>query len=408
MIATTSRSRAPARARSPRGPSAALALALALGLALAAPPVAAGDRPAVPDTLEAWAGPLAVETLAAGLSYPWSAVVLPDGDLLVSEKHPGSLRRAAPDGTISAPIAGVPAVVAEANGGLLGLALDPAFDANRRVYMAYAEAGAGDTAGLAVARGVLAGDRLEAVETIFRQTPKVPGRQNYGGRLVFAPDGSLFVLAGERFAPAAARDPTTTIGKVVRIRPDGTVPADNPFAGVDGADPTVWSIGHRNPGGGAIHPRTGRLYVAEFGPRGGDELNVARAGGDFGWPDASWGVHYSGEDIPDPPTRPDLDPAIFFWTPTIGPSGMAFYRGEGPAAVPEWAGSLLVGALTRKALVRLTLGHGRVLSEERLPVGVRVRDVLEAPDGAILLLTDERRGRILRIAPARTDEPGKE
>jgi glucose/arabinose dehydrogenase len=372
-------------------------VALPAFLATLAGAAEAQDTPA-----EIWsmAATFRVETLTDELSYPWSLAVLPGGDMLVTEKFNGTLRRVAADGTVGPSIAGVPAVYASENGGLLGIALDPDFPRNGRVYLAYAEQAGGGDAGLAVARARLAGDRLEDLAVIFRQTPKVPGDQNFGGRILFAPDGTLFVFAGNRFAPDAVKDPASSVGTIVRIRPDGSVPPDNPFVGIEGANPAVWSRGHRNPGAAAFHPDTGQLFVAEFGPWGGDELNLPHPGSNHGWPHVSWGRPYGGGDIPDPPTRPEFDREIFFWSPTIGPSGALFHDGS---LVPAWEGSLLLGGLTSRSLVRLTVEGDRVLSEERLRLGARIRDVVQAADGALLLLTDEENGRILRLVPRTLD-----
>ena len=356
-----------------------------------------GTRAALPERLDSAYATLAVEVWVAGLHYPWSAVRLPDGELLVSEKHPGRLRRIAADGTVSAPLAGVPAVFAEGNAGLLGLALDPEFARNRTFYFAFAEPGEGEAAALAVARARLGPDRIERVEILFRQHPKVADIRDFGGRITIGPDGHLYVATGDLFARGLVQRTDNTIGVVARITTDGAVPADNPFVGRDGYDPTIWSLGHRNPGAAAFHPRTGRLWLAEFGPFGGDELNIVAPGRNYGWPLASWGRHYSGEAIPAPPTRPNLAPSIFHWNPVIGPSGMAFYDAD---AIPEWRGSLLIRGLTRQALVRLTLRGERVIAEERMGLGVRIRDVLVADDGAVLLLTDEPEGRILRLTRA--------
>lgn len=366
-----------------------------LGVLLAAPTAGSGADD-VPGEVWSMAGTFTVETVARGLDHPWSVAFLPGGDMLVTEKYPGRVRRVSPDGGVSPPLRGVPAVVADENGGLLGLALDPDFAANQLVYLAYSEAGKDGATGLAVARGRLGEGRLEAVEVVFRQRPKVQGGQNYGGRIAFGPDGMLHVFAGNRFADALVQDTGNTLGAIARVRPDGSVPPDNPFAGVEGADPALWSLGHRNPGAAAWDPRSGRLFVAEFGPWGGDELNRPFAGSNHGWPEVSWGVHYDGREIPDPPTRPEFEREVFFWSPTIGPSGAVFYSGR---LVPAWRHSLLIGGLTSRSLVRLTVEDGRVMSEERLAMGARIRDVAEAPDGAIVLLTDEADGRILRLAP---------
>jgi glucose/arabinose dehydrogenase len=359
--------------------------------------VARAATPPTPATLETAFGAMAVETVAHGLALPYRVVPLPEGDFLVSEKHAGRLRRVRPDGRISPPLAGLPPVYGEGNGGLLGLALDRDFARSRIVFLAYAEPGTGDEAGLAVARARLRADRLAGFEVIFRQRPKVADIRNFGGRLAVASDGTVFIGTGDRFAHDLVQRPDNTIGVVARVAADGGIPPDNPFVGRDDVDPAIWSLGHRNIGGMAFHPATGRLWVHEFGPFGGDELNIAEPGRNYGWPLVSWGRHYTGEAIPPPPTRPDLAPAIFHWNPVISPSGMAFYDG---AAIPPWRGSLLIGGLSGRLLVRLSLRGERVVAEERLPLGVRIRDVAVDAAGAVLLLTDEGDGRLLRITRA--------
>lgn len=368
------------------GAGAALAL-------LAATPAARAQEPPKP-SLDTFAGTVRVETVASGLQYPWDMVFLPDGGMLVSEKHPGRLRRVETDGTVSAPLAGLPEIYAEGNAGLLGLALDPAFAGNRRLYFAYAEPGEGGKAGLAVARATLGQGGLADVEVLFRQTPKVEELRDFGGRLVFAPDGTLFVGTGDLFAQDLVQELGNTIGKVVRITTEGDAPADNPFVGQDGIDPVIWSWGHRNVGGLAVNPETGALWEIEFGPWGGDELNIVEPGRNYGWPLVSWGRHYEGRDIPDPPTRPDLAQSIYHWNPVISPSGMTFYDGD---AIPAWKGNLILGGLSSEALTRLTLRGDRVISEERIDFGTRVRDVAQGPDGALYLLTDEPEAEIFRL-----------
>ncbi len=234
------------------------------------------------------------------------------------------------------------------------------------------------------------------METIFRQQPKVSGGRHFGSRLVFARDGKLFVTTGDRGKGDPAQDISNHIGTLVRIEPDGKVPADNPFVGRSGARPEIWSFGHRNAQGAALHPVTGALWQHEHGPRGGDEINIPEAGGNYGWPLVSWGTEYSGWPIPDPPTRPDLQAPVYQWTPVIAASGMAFYVGE---LFPAWRGNLLVGGLVAEAVVRLTLDGTRVTAEERIPVGARVRDVRVGPDGAVYVLTDDSDGKLLRLAP---------
>lgn len=337
-------------------------------------------------------GKIKVETVASGLERPWSVAFLPGGRMLVTEK-PGRLRIVTDDGTKSEPLGGVPEVFAQGQGGLLEVALDPDFESNKLVYLSYAEPGEGG-AGTAVARGKLGDDAIEDVEVIFRQQPKVDGPNHFGGRLAFTPDGKLFVTLGDRFKFDPAQDLASHLGKIVRINPDGSVPDDNPFAGQQGARPEIWSYGHRNVQGAALHPETGKLWETEFGPKGGDELNIAEAGKDYGWPAVSWGTHYDGKDIPDPPTRPEFTDAIKQWTPVISPSGIVFYTAD---AIPDWKGDLLIAGLSSQSITRLTLDGEKVASEERLPMGTRIRDVAQGPDGAVYALTDESDGEILRL-----------
>ena len=337
-------------------------------------------------------GTIKVETVATGLSHPWGLAFLPDGRMLVTERS-GTLRLVSKDGKLSPPLSGVPKVVVAGQGGLLDVAIDPDFKSNSLVYLTYSEPGEGG-AGTAVARGKLGESGLDGVEVIFRQEPKVGGGNHFGSRLVFAPDGKLFVTLGERFTFTPAQDLTNDLGKIVRINPDGSVPKDNPFVGRTDARPEIWSYGHRNPQGAAIHPETGKLWETEFGPRGGDELNIPQAGANYGWPVVSWGNHYTGEDIPDPPTHPEFADAIYHWNPVISPSGITFYTAD---AIPGWKGNLLIGGLSEQAIVRLTLDGEKVVDEERIPMGARIRDVVQGPDGAVYALTDEGNGEILRL-----------
>ena len=338
-------------------------------------------------------GTIKVQTLARGLSHPWGLAFLPDGRLLITEKV-GRLRIVDKDGKVSEPLNGVPKVVAEGQGGLLDVALDPHFAENSLVYLSYSESGDAGKTGTAVARGKLGADGLDGVQVIFRQYPKVDGGNHFGSRLAFGPDGTLFVTLGERFTFQPAQDLATHLGKIVRINPDGSVPADNPFVGQEGALPEIWSYGHRNPQGAAIHPETGKLWETEFGPLGGDELNIPQAGKNYGWPAVSWGKHYDGTDIPDPPTHPEFADAIAHWTPVISPSGITFYTAD---AIPGWKGNLLIGGLSSEAIIRLTLDGEKVSAEERIPMGARIRDVAQGPDGAVYALTDESDGKVLRL-----------
>lgn len=367
---------------------------LLAALLLAAAPTSAAAAEA--RTVQSQAGPLRVETVAGGLDHPWGIAFLSDGRMLVTERA-GRLRVVSADGTVSGPLRGVPKVAAAGQGGLLDVALDPAFDQNRQVYLTYSEPGPNGTAGTAVARGTLAEGALENVAVIFQQEPKVTGGNHYGSRLAFTPDGFLFVTLGERFKFDPAQDLSNHMGKVVRLRPDGTVPPDNPFANRQGVRPEIWSYGHRNPQGIAVDPRDGRVWTIEFGPQGGDELNLPEAGKNYGWPLVSWGEHYDGRDIPDPPTRPDFADAVKNWVPAISPSGMAFYRAD---LIPGWQNNLLVASLGEGGIVRLTLDGTKVTGQESIPLDTRIRQVATGPDGAVYALTDEEGGSVLRLSPA--------
>jgi len=343
-------------------------------------------------------GAVHVQTIARGLEHPWGLAFLPDGRMLVTER-PGRVRIVERDGLLSEPLTGVPRVQAGGQGGLLDVALDPHFADNRLVYLAYAEPGEGGTAGTSVARGWLGEGRLDDVQVIYQQQPKVKGTNHFGSRLVFAPDGTLFVTQGDRYSYRdRAQELADGIGKLVRINPDGSVPRDNPFVGRAGARPEIWSYGHRNVQSAAIHPDTGQLWTVEHGARGGDELNRPEAGKNYGWPVITYGVDYSGAKIGEGTAKPGMEQPVYYWDPVIAPSGMTFYTGE---AFPGWQGSILIGSLQPGLLVRLTLDDGRVSGEERYlgDLGERIRDVRQGPDGLLYLLTDSRDGRILRVSP---------
>ena len=365
---------------------AALALASCSPLALAQ----GANR-----TVSTSAGPAVIEKLAGGLAHPWGMSRLPDGRLLVTERA-GRLRVLNTDGTLSAPLAGTPPVVAIGQGGLLDVALDPDFAANRLVYLSFAEQGSGGGVSTAVGRGRLEGDRIADFQVVFSQKPKVSGPNHFGGRIVFAPDGRLVLTLGERFKSDPAQDLQSHLGKIIRIERDGRVPPDNPFVGRADALAEIWSYGHRNVQSAAFHPQTGELWIGEMGPRGGDELNRVEPGRNYGWPVVSWGRHYSGIDIPDPPTHPDFAGSVLSWTPVISPAGMEFYQGE---AFGGWRGSMLVGGLTTGEIVRVALDGQSAREVERIPMGGRVRDVLVEPAGTVLALTDADDGAILRLRP---------
>jgi glucose/arabinose dehydrogenase len=333
--------------------------------------------------------------VAQGLDHPWGLAFLPDGRMLVTER-PGRLRIVTRDGKLSEPLAGVPQVRAVSQGGLLDVALSPTFDQDRLVYLSFSEPGEGG-AGVAVARGRLAERGLEGVQAIWRQQPKLDSGLHWGSRLVFRPDGTLFVTLGDRGARERVQDLANTVGKVVRINPDGTIPRDNPFVGRDGVRPEIWSYGHRNAQGATLDGR-GQLWTVEHGAHGGDELNNPQAGRNYGWPAITYGVDYSGARIGVGTAQPGMEQPIYYWDPVIAPSGATFYTGK---AFPDWQGDLLVGSLSPGGLVRLRLAEGRVTGESRYVIDPeeRVRNVRQGPDGLIYVLTDSPRGRIVRLEP---------
>jgi glucose/arabinose dehydrogenase len=338
-------------------------------------------------------------TVARGLANPWAVAFLPDGRFLVTERA-GRMRIVERDGRIGEPVTGLPPVDAGGQCGLLDVVLDPKFADNGWIYWSYAEAGDGGN-GTAVARGRLQGTQLRDVQKIFSQQPKVSSRQHCGSRLVFARDGRLFVGLGDRFS---RKDDAQTLdnhlGKVVRIEPDGRVPADNPFVGRAGARPEVFSLGHRNVQGAALHPASGELWLVEHGPQGGDELNQVLAGRNYGWPLLTYGRNYGlGTRIGEEGPKPGFEQPLHHWVPvSVAPSGMAFLTGD---RYPGWQGSLFVGTLRGQALLRLQLDGTKVVREERLlgTLNERIRDVRQGPDGYLYLLTDNADGRLLRLEP---------
>ena len=343
-------------------------------------------------------GVVDVQTVAKGLEHPWSLAFLPDKRMLVTER-PGRLRIVGADGRISDPLTGVPQVYASGQGGLLDVALSPTFDKDRLVYLSFAESGEGG-AGTAVARGRLGESGLENTQVIWRQQPKVSGSNHWGSRIVFRPDGTLFVTLGERFYHSdKAQDLSGTIGKIVRLNPDGSTPGDNPFVNRAGARPEIWSYGHRNVQAAALHPETGQLWTVEHGARGGDELNHPEAGKNYGWPVISYGTHYSFLKIGEGTAKPGMEQPVYYWDPVIAPSGMVIYTGD---LFSGWKNNMLIGSLTPGGLVRLVMKDGKVAQEERYlgDLRERIRDVRQAPDGSLYLLTDARSGQILRVTPA--------
>jgi glucose/arabinose dehydrogenase len=343
-----------------------------------------------------------VETFAEGLEHPWGLAFLPDGRALVTERD-GRLRMVSAKGELSAPLNGVPKVDARGQGGLLDVALDPDFADNKLVYLSFSEAGDGGTNGTAVARGTLTGTGLANVEVIFSQQPKVNSTLHFGSRLVFDGNGHLFISLGERSKSefrGQAQDLGSDLGKVIRINTDGSIPADNPFVGKQGMRPEIWSYGHRNQQGAAMNPWTGELWTDEHGPKGGDEINIPKAGKNYGWPVVSYGVNYDGTPVgKGERTGSGIVDPIHYWVPSIGVSGMAFYTGD---AIGPWKGNLFVGGLAIPKLVRLELDGDMITHEEALlaDLGSRIRTVKQGPDGAIYLLTDDGEDRILRVSAA--------
>jgi len=357
---------------------------------------------AAPQTFPSSAGHLAVETVAGGLVHPWSLAFLPDGSMLVTER-PGRMRIVARDGSKSEPLAGMPDVFAARQGGVLDIALDRDFAQNRTLYFTYAEPFRGGGRTAAARARLETGDnpRLTDVKVIFRQQGPASGGAHYGGRVVQAADGNLFIATGEHFVDRdMAQKLDNHLGKIVRITPDGGVPRDNPFVGKQGALPEIWSFGHRNPQGLAINPADGQLWEQEHGPMGGDEVNIIERGRNYGWPVVSFGVNYDGTPVGTGKQRQaGMVDSAWHWTPSIAPSGMIFYTGN---LFPGWKGSLFNGALKFMLVSRLTLDGAKVVKEERMLEGLqeRIRFVAQGPDGALYLLTDSERGRILRVAPA--------
>lgn len=340
-------------------------------------------------------------TAVAGFESPWAMAFLPDGRLLVTEK-PGALRLFDPAAGTTASVAGVPAVDHGGQGGLGDVVLHPAFADNGLVYLSYAEAGEGDTRGAAVARArlVLEGDaRLEDLSVIWRQEPKTSGRGHFGHRLAFGPDGQLWITSGERQKFEPSQDMAGNLGKVLRLNDDGSLPPDNPFADQGGVAAQVWSLGHRNPLG-IDFDAAGRLWVHEMGPAHGDELNLIRRGGNYGYPLVSEGDHYDGTPIPDHATRPEFIAPAVAWVPAISPAGFVIYDG---GLFPDWRGNGLIGGLSSQALVRVAFDGGQAREAERYDMGARIREVEQGPDGAVWVLEDQREGsggRLLRLDPA--------
>jgi aldose sugar dehydrogenase len=375
------------------------------------PPNAEGQKPAFPGQTRAPEQKLNVAfdvvTVTEGLVNPWGLAFLPDGKMLVTEK-PGRLRVVSADGKqMSEPVAGLPAVDARGQGGLLDIAIDPSFQKNQLIYWSYAEPGEGVN-NTAVARGKLvdgAAPKVENVQVIFHQAPTLNSTLHFGGRLIFNRDGTLFITTGDRSITEGrmqAQRMDGLLGKIVRLNPDGSIPKDNPFVGKEGVRTEIWSYGHRNIQAATLNPATGELWEVEHGTRGGDEVNVSRKGKDYGWPTIAYGIEYQGPPITGGIQQKEgMEQPRYYWDPNIAPSGMIFYTGK---LFPAWQNSLFIGGLASTNLVRLTVKGDQIVGEERLlqdlqPSRDRYRDVRQGPDGAIYLLTDNAKGRILKLVP---------
>lgn len=367
-------------------PAATVALALALGVGC----VVADER------RDSEHHRFQVTVLTEELSHPWALAFLPGGDMLVTERG-GRLVRLEEDGGGLTEIGGVPEVAVANQGGLLDIALHPAFSENRLVYLSYS-ASTNEGNATTIGRGRLQGDRLEDFQVLFQAEPATGGGRHFGSRLLFDHDGYLYVTSGDRGQRDLAQDPSNHYGTVLRLHDDGSVPDDNPLAGDGHGRPEIYTWGHRNPQGMILHPDTGEVWIHEHGPRGGDELNILRAGRNYGWPKVTHGREYHGPEL-GVTEMEGMEPAIHHWTPSIAPSGMAYYDGN---AFPEWQGNLFVGALAMTHLARVELDGDKVVHEERLlnGDGWRVRDVRQGPDGNLYLLVDAGTAPLLRLSPA--------
>jgi len=341
--------------------------------------------------------PYRVVTVAEGLEHPWGMAFLPGGGMLVTER-PGRLRIVSQDGTVSEPVSGLPPIAAVGQGGLLDVALHPKFPENKLVYFSFAEPGPGGQ-GTAAARGRLEGNALKDVEVIFRQKPKLSGGQHFGSRLAFASDGTLYISMGDRGRMERAQNRRNHQGTIARVNDDGSVPKDNPFVNSSEALPEIYTWGNRNVQGMALNPWTKAVWAQEHGPKGGDEVNILKKGANYGWPSITYGIDYSGAVISDRTHMEGMEQPLLHWTPSIAPSGMAFYDGD---RFPQWKGDLFVGALKDRHLRRVDLDKDmKVVGQEQLLLELeeRIRDVRNGPDGFLYVLTDSPEGRVLRLEP---------
>lgn len=372
-------------------------LGLALCLAAFAPTLSAKTL-----TVKTETGKIQVNTFAEGLENAWGMAFLPDGRMLVTERA-GRMRIVGVDGKLGEPLTGLPKIAAQGQGGLLDVVLAPDYATSKKIYFSYSEPGEGKSSKLAstaVSYATLNGNALENVTRVFSQQPKVESGNHFGSRLVWAPDGTLFITLGDRYSE---KDKAQTLdnhqGKVVRIKADGSIPKDNPFVNTPGALPEIWSYGHRNMQGAAINPLTKELWTGEHGPQGGDEINIDRAAKNYGWPVITYGENYGGGKIGEGTHKAGMEQPIYKWVPSIATAGFIFYTGD---KFPQWKNNILLASLREQTFVRLVVEGDQITKEERLlksDVGQRLRHVVQGPDGLVYLLSDESKSKIFQLSP---------
>lgn len=375
-----------------------LALCIAAGIAVTSPNAFA----APPLLVKTDSGNIQIKTIAEGLENAWGLVFLPDGSMLVTERA-GRMRIVSADGKLGAPLSGLPKIFAQGQGGLLDVVLAPDFTSSKKIYFSYSEPGEGSLSGVnstAVSFATLNGNKLENLTRVFSQQPKIDSGNHFGSRLVWAPDGTLFITLGDRYSE---KDKAQTLdnhqGKVIRINADGTVPNDNPFVKTPGALPEIWSYGHRNMQGAALNPITKELWTGEHGPQGGDELNIDRAAKNYGWPVITYGENYGGGKIGEGTHKAGMEQPVYKWVPSIATAGFIFYTGD---KFPQWKNNILLTSLKDKTLVRLVIDGEKITKEERLlskDLNQRLRQVVQGPDGLVYLLTDEVKSNIYQLSP---------
>ncbi|WP_372931811.1 PQQ-dependent sugar dehydrogenase [Shewanella putrefaciens] len=377
-------------------------LILALGLVINSPMIFAQSVDTKTISVKTETGHIQIKTIAEGLENVWGMAFLPDGSMLVTERA-GRMRIVSAEGKVSEPLTGLPPIVAKGQGGLLDVVLAPDFASSKKIYFSYAEPGEGNLAALnstAVSFATLNGNKLENLTRVFSQQPKINSNHHFGSRLVWAPDGTLFITLGDRYSEKErAQTLDNHLGKVVRIHADGSVPKDNPFVNTAGALPEIWSYGHRNMQGAAIHPVSSTLWTGEHGPQGGDELNIDQAGKNYGWPVITYGENYGGGKIGEGTHKTGMEQPVYKWVPSIATAGFMFYTGD---KFPQWQNNILLASLKEKTLVRLVLDGDQIIKEERLlktELGQRLRSVVQGPDGLIYLATDEAKSTIYQLSP---------